>query len=206
MEFKLQILFSVEQVENIEKAGLRVILAKQNPKGEVDVAWQAFSPMSFNKISWQENYGIYATTAGINHGAELKQLSWVPVGAASHKLYILQNSAKIAGPGIGGAANSFALENQYSHKSMMTVGLFQDANVNGVDIVGNACSAAAVLTASTAIMTPHTSVSVWLQSDVESNTVVTTVTSPVSSFKFSDDITSLSIVYDSESGMFSRAR
>jgi hypothetical protein len=205
MEFKLQISFSAEQLENIDKARLRVILAKQNTGRGVDVAWQAIDPMPFNEIIWQENYGIYASTAGIKHGAVLIPDYWIPVGAASNKLYILTHAGRIAGPGIGGAANSFALENQYDKQPMMTIGLFQDANVNGVDIAGNACSAAPVLLGSIAVMTPDTTISVWLQSDVESNTVVTTVTSPVSNFKFGGDLTAISIEYDSVSGSFYRA-
>jgi hypothetical protein len=159
--------------------------------------------MQANTLSWSEQYGIYASTSGVTNGAVLTQLSSVPVGAAMNKLYTLEESAVISGPVSGGAPNSFALLNKYNNSTgYMTVGLFQDANVNGTKITGNALSAAPVLLSSTAVMTPYTTVYIWLQSQVISNTVVTTVTSPMTQLNFGGGVNEISVAYDSASGTF----
>ena len=84
----------------------------------------------------------------------------------------------------------------------MTVGLYQDARVNGTEIAGNALSAVPVLLASTSVMTPYTTVYVWLQSDVISNTVVTRVTSPMTELKFGGGVNEISLKYDRTTGHF----
>lgn len=200
--YKLDVAFTNDQLSVLYATGSNVIIAKPTGGSSPNVAWQVFKPMQANTLSWGEEYGIYASTSEVVNGATLNQLSNVPVGAAMNKLYTLEPSAVISGPASGGAADSFALENLYSNKPYMTVGLFQDANVNGTDIAGNALSAVPVILASTALMTPYTTVYVWLQSLVISNTVVTLVTSPMTELKFGGGTNDISVAYDSASGKF----
>lgn len=200
--FRLNAAFTDEQLGVLYATGTNVIVAKPTADGNPNVAWQVFKPMQANTLSWSEEYGIYASTSGINNGAVLSQLSSTKLGSAMNKLYTLEDSAQMSGPATGGKANSFALCNKYSPKPYMTVGLYQDANVNGTDIAGNAISAVPVLLASTAIMTPYTTVYIWLQSQVVSNTVVTSVTSPMTKLKFGGGTNEISVKYDSNSGTF----
>ncbi|SFD26319.1 hypothetical protein SAMN05518672_1011339 [Chitinophaga sp. CF118] len=194
--------FTDKQLDMLYITGTNVIIAKPTGGGTPNVAWQVFKPMQSNQLSWGEEYGIYASTSGVTNGAILSQLSSVPVGAATNKLYTLEPSSKISGPASGGSAGSYTLLNKYAEKDYMTVGLYQNANVNGTDIIGNALSAAPVLLSSTASMTPYTTVYIWLQSQVISNTVVTTVTSPMTILKFGGEVTEISVAYDSASGKF----
>jgi hypothetical protein len=211
--FKLQIAFSDAELKAIYESDTRVIVAKPSKDGnDPNVAWQVFKPFQANTLAWKEEYGIYASTSEVKNGAQLSQLSSVPVGASMNKLYVLEDNATITGPLSGGEAHSYALTNKYSggiipgtddpNKRIMTVGLFQDANVNGTDIKGNAVSAAPVLLASTAIMTPYTTVYIWLQSEVKSNSVVTTVTSVKTALTFGGGKNSISVTYDAPSGKF----
>lgn len=211
--FKLQVAFSDDELRAIYDSGTSVIIAKPSIGGDdPNVAWQVFKPFQANTLTWKEEYGIYASTSEVKNGAQLSQLSSVPVGASMDKLYVLEDNATISGPLSGGEANSYGLTNKYSggivpgtddpNKRIMTVGLFQDANVNGTDIKGNAVSAAPVLLASTALMTPYTTVYIWLQSQVKSNSVVTTVTSKKTALKFGGGINELSVTYDAPSGKF----
>jgi hypothetical protein len=204
--YTLKTAFTNEQLGILYATGTNVIVAKPTGGGTPNVAWQVFKPMQANTLTWGEEYGIYASTSKVVNGATLSQLSNVPVGAAMNKLYTLEPSSAISGPASGGAAGAFSLYNTYSEQPYMTVGLFQDANVNGTDIIGNALSAAPVLLASTAVMTPFTTVYIWLQSQVVSNTVVTTVTSPMTLLKFGGAIEEISVAYDSASGKFLPAK
>lgn len=198
----LKTAFTDRQLDILYATGTNVVVAKPTGGSSPNVAWQVFKPMQSNRLSWGEEYGIYASTSSVTNGAVLSQLSSVPVGAAMNKLYTLEPSAVISGPASGGSPSSFTIQNKYAAKDYMTVGLFQDANINGIDILGNALSAAPVLLASTAVMTPFTIVYIWLQSQVVSNTVVTTVTSPMTMLKFGGDTTEISVSYDSASGKF----
>lgn len=205
--YQLKVAFTDEQLQVLYLTGTNVIVAKPSSDGSTpNVAWQVFKPMQNNSLSWQEEYGLYASNSEIRNGANLTQISSVPVGAAMNKLYTLESNATILGPSDGGMPNSFALKNSYpADRGYMTVGLYQDATVNGTEILGNAISAVPVILASTAVMTPYTTVYIWLQSQVISNTVVTTVTSPMTMLKFGGGTAEISVKYDSQSGKFINA-
>ena len=168
--------------------------------GSPNVAWQVFKPMQANTLSWEELYGIYASTVDFRNGARLIQLSSTGPAEKS-KLYPLLDRGVITGPFQGGSPHSFSLLNLYSHQRYMTVGLYQDANVNGTEIDGNAVSAAPVLFRGTAVMIPFTTVYIWLVSSVVSNSI-TMATSPMTQLKFGDGVDTISVAYDSASGTF----
>jgi hypothetical protein len=203
MEFTLDVAFTNDQLQVLYATGTNVIVAKPAAGGSTpNVAWLVFKPLGGNEIVWDEEYGIYASTAAITNGAKLTQLSSVPVPAADAKTYTLEDSGAITGPDPGGDPHTFNLVNQYSNKPYMTIGLFQNANVNGTDILKSAISAAPVLLASTAVMTPYTTVYIWLQSNVTGNCVVTNVTSPMTKLLFGGSTSQISVAYDSASGKF----
>jgi hypothetical protein len=203
MSYELAVAFTNEQLNTIYATGTNVIVAKPSGGGAPNVAWQAFRPMQANTLDWEELYGVYASTAQITNGAKLTQLSSTGIPAAMEKLYTLQPSGVIAGPASGGTSNAFSLLNQYaSSMGYMTVGLYQDATINGTKIAGNAVSAAPVMLQSTATMTPYTTVYIWLASQVVSNSVVTTVTSPMTELRFGGGVDTISVSYDSSSGKF----
>ncbi|WP_420573795.1 hypothetical protein [Kordia sp.] len=211
--YKLQIFFSDNELRAIYETGANVIISKPSINGnDPNVAWQVFKPFNANTITWEENYGIYASTSELKSGAELNQLAFIPIGASMGKLYKLESNATIDGPLSGGTKGFYTLTNNYSEgtipetenskKRIMTLGLFQDANINGMNIKGNAVSAAPVLLGSTATMTPYSTVYIWLQSQIRSNTVVTTITSPKTALRFTDNMHEISVSYDIDSGKF----
>ncbi len=204
-EYSLDVHFTDDQLKAIYTAGSNVVVAKPSGNSNPNVAWQVFKPMQANTLSWGEEYGIYASTSEVTNGAKLVQLSNVPVGAAMDKLYTLESNSTISGPDDGGQPNAFALLNKFDQQPLMTVGLYQDANVNGTEITGNAISAVPTLLSSTAFMTPYTTVYIWLQSQVVSNSVVTTVTSPMTELRFGGGVNDISVKYDANSGKFINA-
>lgn len=205
-KFNLKIAFTSEQLGILYATGTNVIIGKPSDGRSPAVAWQVFRPMQGNNMSWKEEYGMYASTADIKNGAVLSQLAKTPIGIETGKQYILQNSGAIIGPHGGGFPNAFMFSNQYSGRHYMVAGLFQDAIINGVNMIGNTVSATTVLMQSNAIMNPNTTIQIWLQSQVVSNSVVTNITSPVTELKFGGNVTDLSITYDSASGKFVPAK
>ncbi|WP_167241409.1 hypothetical protein [Massilia genomosp. 1] len=157
MGYELDLAFTTAQLQTIWITGTNVIVAKPSGGGSPNVAWQVFKPMAANSLTWEDNYGVYASSAQVQNGAQLTQLTSTGIPAAMETLYTLEAAGTISNPGAGGSANSFALLNQYqSSQGYMTVGLYQNATVNGTQILGNAVSVAPVLYQSTATMTPYT--------------------------------------------------
>lgn len=203
MQLTLNLLLSNEQLDTFFTTGSNVILAKPSAESKgPNVAWQSFSPLERNTVAWEEQYGIYASTSAVEHGVTLSQKSQTGSPAAEGKMYPFKESGSFGAPGGEAEMGSFYATNSYQHQPYLTVGLFQDAIVNGHEVPGNAISAAKVLRGSTAKMTPYTTVYAWVQSDVLSNTVVTHVTAEPTKVVFGGDITDVSLAYDSKSGLF----
>jgi hypothetical protein len=207
MDFDLSIAFTNEQLQTLFATGTNVILAKPAPGGnKPNVAWLVFRPLNANTVNWTEDYGIYASTQSAVSSGTLTKLSSVPLPAIAGKLYTLSPSGALTGPGTAtDEPTSFSVLNQYGDGSTppyMTVGLFQDATVNGTKILQNAISAAPVIYQSTAAITPFTTVYIWLASQVKGNSVVTSITSKMTELRFGGTITSLNIQFDSSTGTF----
>ncbi len=200
--YTLNISFTNQQLQDFYATGSRVSVGKQVAGGAPNVIWQSFAPLQSNEVGWVEEYGIYVSNTQVQQGATITILSSTPVGAATDKLYTLESSGVISGPTTGGVVDSFALLNDYSNQDYITVGLYQDATVNGVDIIGNAVSAAPTLLASTAVMEPSKTVYIWLESDITGNSVVTTVTSPMTELKFGGGVNQITVAYDTQTGLF----
>lgn len=199
--FNLNVAFTNDQLATFYATGTNVVVAKPAGVGSANVAWLVFKPLQSNKLEWKEEYGIYASTSEVKNGARLSQLSATKIGVPSNKLFTLEPSGAMIGPNTGGAPGSYSLLNQYD-RPYLTVGLFQNATVNGTDIIGNALSAVPVLKESTIEMTPFTTVYIWLQSNVISNTVVSSVSSNRTELVFGGTKTSVNLSYDSHLGKF----
>ena len=196
--------FTQEDLDRFYATGTNVVVAKPTSGGEPNVAWVVYRPLIENTMNWEEQYGIYASNSEIQNGAQLVQTSQTDYPAVTGQIYVLNLSGYFNEPVSGGATNVYTTENEYDNlpKGYMTMGLYQNANVNGEDVTGNAVSAASVLYQSTAVMTPYTTVYLWTQSQVQSNTVVTDVTSAMTMVTLSAADPEASLRYDSSSGTF----
>jgi hypothetical protein len=202
--FSISTGFTQQDLERFYASGTNVIVAKPTGGSQPNVAWIVFRPLISNSLTWEENYGIYASNVDVQNGATLTQMSATPYPAVASMLYAMQATGAITGPNSGGSPNAYSIINLYNNlpKGYLTMGLYQNANVDGTQIVGNAVSAAAVLYQSTATMTPMTTVYLWLQSQVVSNTVVTTVTSPMTRVTLSGSSPAAALVYNATTGTF----
>lgn len=202
--FTLETAFTEQDLQRFLASGSNVVVAKPTGGGTPNVAWVVYRPLLANTMTWEEDYGIYASNADIVNGAQLTQMSQTPYPAHADATYSLNPAGFFGPPSSGGVANSYSAENEYDNlpKGYLTMGLYQDASVNGTPVQGNAVSAAPVIYQSTAVMTPFTTVYLWIQSSVVSNTVVTTVTSPMTKVTFGGSVTDVALQYDASSGIF----
>lgn len=202
MDFTLNTNFTNEQLSILYATGNNVVVAHPLDGSIPNVAWQVYRPLQSNSITWDESYGIYASTTPIQNGARLTPFSKSPNPSVESKLYTLEPSGVISGPEDGGFPNAYSLLNEYSSQPYITAGLYQNAVINGLQVDGNSISASPTILKSTAAMVPSNDIYIWLQSQVVSNTIVTVVTSPMTRISFGGGVTEVTVAYDSASGQF----
>jgi hypothetical protein len=198
--YKLNTNFGKDDLKILHDTNSNVVVAKPTLGSDPSIAWVVFRPFENNSMSWLEQYGIYASNVEPVNGAILTQMSKTGYPAQDRSLYPFTSDGSFGDRVPGGAAGSYYTKNEYinEHK-VLTFGLFQEAVVNG-EKTSSAISAAPVMHNYKATMTPYTTVFLWVQSDVESNTVVTSVTSAQTEVKFGGGITEISLTY--EDGIF----
>jgi len=207
-KFTLKTSFTQESLTMLYATGTNVVVAKPSASdSSPNVAWVVFRPLQANTMAWEEQYGIYTSTQSIQNGATLDQMSATNFPATEGQVYTLGLFGFFGPPQGGGSQGSYTAVNQYNNlppagPGYLTFGLFQNASVNGAAMNGNAVSAAPVPYRSTATMTPFTTVYIWTQSMVKSNTVVTTVTSTQTKVTFGGSTTSISLAFDPQTGGF----
>lgn len=196
--------FSKDDLTRFQTTGSKVVVAKPSDGGQPNVAWVVFRPLESNIMTWVEEYGLYASNVEITNGALIKQMSRSEFPALDGQIYQFSPSGFFSPPSPGGKPGSFYALNSYPNlpKGYLTFGLFQDATINGELAAGNAISAASVLYNSKAQMTPYTTIYLWVQSQVQSNSVLTVVTSPMTKVTFGGTITEISLAYDPDTGTF----
>ena len=203
MLFTLRVTFTNAQLEILYATGTNLVIAKAGVGGLLpNVAWQVVKPFNVNEITWEDAYGIYISATPVEGGNVLLQNSTVTIPVAEGKSYTLMDSGVITGPYTGGVPAAFSLLNQYSSRPYMTGGLYQSATVNNMSALSNCVAAAPLLFQHSLIFTPVLAVCIWLQSGVKSNTVVTTITSPVTPLLFGKSIVTIAVAYDSATGKF----
>ena len=202
--YTLNTSFTAQDLSRFLATGSNLVVSKPSASGGApNVAWVVYEPWENNTMTWVEDYGIYASTASLVNGALLTQMSRSEFPALDGKTYPFTPNGTFGKPAQGGLPGSFYAVNDYQNAGgYLTFGLFQDAIVNGKAASGNAISAAPVLYNSTAQMTPFTTIYLWVQSQVQSNSVVTLVTSPMTKVIFGGGVTSISLAYDSKTGTF----
>lgn len=197
--------FTQADLERFYATGTNIVVAKPNGGGAPNVAWVVFRPLIDNSMTWADEYGIYASNTNLIAGAVLNQMSRTAYPAIPAKVYELSPAAFFVGPGSNAAPGSYTAVNAFdnlSGKGYLTFGLYQRAEVNDDQYDWNAVSAASVLYASTAQITPFTTIYLWTQSSVVSNSVVTTVTSAQTIVTFGGANTQVSLRYDPTTGRF----
>ncbi len=205
--YTLNISIDSDSLKIIRGAQQRIILAKPVDGGTPNVAWVAFDPFENNAVTWSEEFGVYASTTEIQHGAEIYKMSQTTFPAQDAAYYSFDGSATFAGPFQGtqapGRGSYRAINNMPSvdYKSL-TFGLQQQARINGRLTAPTPVNAATVLATQQATFTPLTTVYAWLQASLVSATMITDVTGDSSKVVFGGSVFSASLKYDPAAGRF----
>jgi hypothetical protein len=208
--FTLNININQNDLTTLYRNGYNVVVAKpSNGGGSPNVAWVVFRPFMANTMTWEEQYGIYASMTQIQNGATIVQMSATPFPAVEGQVYTLSPGGFFGPPQGGGAPGSYAAINQFNSMSSggsgaLTFGLYQSALVNGRPMNGNAVFALPVFYQSMARMIPSSTIYIWVQPQVGSNTVITNAPYPQTRVDFGGGVTQATLAYNAATGGFQR--
>lgn len=201
--FKLSIGIFYKELHLFSQADYKIFVAKTIAGSRPTVAWQVFRPMRNNTISWEEEYGMYASSTPLQDGAKLRKTSETKIPAKAGKLYSLQENGAIENSDEDGKAHVFTLLNQFpTLQGSVVAGLCQNAQVNGTQIDGNAVSAMPVLYKNSIEMQPCPSVHLWISSRGEESSLAQPGTSTVTELSFEDGINEITSYFDIRTGKF----
>ncbi len=204
--FNLNLDIDAQSLPLIRSAQLRIMLAKPvGGSGPLNVIWQSFDPFGSNTVTWDEEFGLYASDTKAENGATIRKMS-AQEPAVDENYYSFTAGATFEGPfrdpRVG--PGQYAAQNSMPNVSYdsLTFGLTQAANVNGKPVPGNPLNAVTVLPNNFVTFTPITTVFVWLESNQSSATVITNIQTSHTITTFSGGITTRDLVYDPDLGVF----
>lgn len=204
-QFELNLEIDAQSLKLIRAAQERIILARPVGGGSPNVVWQSFDPFGSNNVTWQQEFGLYASDTQVVNGVTLRKMSEQKPADEAH-YYSFTSGAVFEGPftdprlGDGQYGTENAMPN--SQYPALTFGLTQVATVNGNVSAANPLNALSVLPNRFVTFTPITTVYVWLESNIASSTVVSQILSNQAIVRYSGAIKSRDLVYDADSGIF----
>jgi hypothetical protein len=209
--YSLTIKLTSVQASNFYASNNQIMLAKPTSAGSTPtVIWLALPPLQTNRVTWTEDYGFYFSAqpfpAGASPiaGSSILINSSLPAPVSRQALYTLGPAGNITGPDTSqGAAGSYSLYNNQGGSAL--VGLTQQATVNGqvVSPGGIPMLADALMQGQTDTITPSPQVYIWAQSaGGTSSARAMVVTGGQTLLPFSSSNAAITVVYNSETGLF----
>jgi len=206
MDFNLKLLIDSDTLPIIRDAGQRITLAKPvNSDSSPSVVWLSIDPFASTDVSWEEQYGIYASTTEVAEGATITKMSETGVGAQDGATYSFTPGAVFNGPNPGGVPRgTYGAQNDMPSSAypVLTFGLTQNALVNQVAAQRKPLSATRVLATQFAAITPFTIVYVWLQAQFRSETIITRITGRNTKVRLGGGVNEATLKYNAELGVF----
>jgi hypothetical protein len=196
--YSLNIDIDPTDLQTIYAANELVTIVKQSAAGP-SVAWVAFLPFEATTLTWTDSYALYASNTSVQGGAVINQLSNILAGPGLNYPF-LNGDFGTATPDGTLPPNTYETVNQMSAFPLLTFGLAQDIQINGMAQPNRPINAQAVPLNQTATFTPFDNITVFLQSQVQSSMMLTTVTSQSIALQFGGSTTSQTISYTAANG------
>lgn len=204
--YQLDLSFDPSTLEDIQKAGQTIKIAKPINGESPNVVWLSVDPFQSNVISWEEQYGIYASDTTLKQGARINKISETDFPASDKAYYQLTDAHVFKGPYPDGdvGAGVYAAYNEvdYSKYQSLTFGLTQSALVNQEPRDRRPLSASPVLSRQAIEMTPFTTIYIWLQAKFVGETVISRIFGTPTVATFGGGVQAMSLKYKPELGTF----
>lgn len=172
--FKLSLSFDREGLRALTAGGFQVTLSREIRGLPAIAAWQVFPPRrTTHTITWQDQYGVFASTAEVRAGAVLNHLAVTGFPVLGGHLYpLLSNDAFGPPRAVGPAADLYGAIHEDDGRPRLTFGLFQNAEIDQVSVQGNAIAALSLQRGGVLVLTPPPVFRVSLQKNLAANTVL----------------------------------
>ncbi|HEY0556095.1 MAG TPA: hypothetical protein VGG20_17720 [Thermoanaerobaculia bacterium] len=206
--YKLHLHFSPNDLRTLISNGYHVVIVKDLGffDNRTPVAWLAVRPRADNVVTWEEEYGIYSSLTTPERGARIEIMSITGLPASRGKFYELNSSGRFGPPQDGVPAvpaDVYEVHNQYDTPNhLLTLGLYQRANVDGTPLDRNVASVVQVPFPVPARLVAAPSVFLMV-SRAESGTVVSSLDRRTS-VSFGSE-TEASLTYNLNDGYFERS-
>lgn len=181
-----------------------IVLIKQVDNQEA-FSWLSFPPLENNRVTWDENYSVYATW---QQDSTVTNISVSTETAANP-----QQNYNLTSDGFSEPTPASICSNCYEATNLNTAvpniffGLMQAATVNGTEVKNSAINAQLIPRNQRAIFKPLTSLTIFLASGVPAGILVdpetiTGVMSQPATIVFAEGSTEATVTYDSAKGCF----
>eukprot|EP01132_Coremiostelium_polycephalum_P003198 gene3198-4004_t len=197
--YALEFEFDSTGLKTLSDSKQQVCIVKSVGGQPGNIVWVSFKPFLNNKVTWQEIYGLYASSTQIQNGATISRLSTVK-SIQKTKQYPF-NQAGYFDPANSTRVTDYGLVNQYGET--LTFGLTQVAEVNG-KLVDSELNAVTVPNGNTAEFTPIVTLSIYTAAQLNNGSVISNISSNALVLEYSSE-TSQKVKYDSVSNIFVKA-
>ncbi|EGG13645.1 hypothetical protein DFA_11406 [Cavenderia fasciculata] len=194
--YELKFAFTQAGLAALASAQEKVCVVKSVNGKVSNVVWVTFKPFLNNQLSWQETYGLYSSSSQIQNGATINRLSTLKNAAKGHQYPF--NSSGFFDQANSVSVKGYGIVNNYGES--LTFGLTQTALVNGVQ-VDSELNATTVLGNQSAEYTPIVTLSVYVASQQNNGSVISSITSQSLTLTYTSD-TSKSVFFDDTQNMF----
>jgi hypothetical protein len=196
MSYSLTIDLTPEQLQAFGQTGSQIAVAK-SAAAKPQIVWQSLRPIEELTMTWEENYGIYATQTQMKAGAKIVSTARVSGNAVNGEEYALVPDGYFVPQENPGDPSAYYARNMFTPENVpMGFGLTQTATLGtGTTLPPNPVSYALVLPGSKAEMTPFTTLYVWVQSLVQGGSVVTEVTGQQLAVPFGAGVDTHNLIY-----------
>jgi hypothetical protein len=206
--YSIELLIDPEHLQAIKSAKQHIILAKSvSETCTPNVVWQSFEPQADNVVTWSEEYGIYASSTKLVHGARILKTSSTPYPVQDAAAYTFEADATFHGPDHGPIApgqHQYTIINNVppSLYPSLAFGLVQSAIINDTLMCTRPLNAQAVPAQQRVTFTPFTSVYIWLQPVLASGTMITHIPHNVAMVSFPSPVNAQMLKYDAQQHRF----
>jgi hypothetical protein len=206
MTYQLSISISPQDLNAIKQNGQRVVVSQQiaSQGSGLPVAWSAFEPLTSNNFAWENSYQAYASKNQLVPGVLIYPSSQAGLSFGESIPYKQSGFGKPEG-GPYVPSNAMVISNQDSSSTQISAGLSQQYYINGRQTSAGPACASSIMKNMNSTFTPQANIQVFLASNINSGTVLSSIPSNACSLSFADGEYSQSIRYDASSGRFVNA-
>ncbi|MDR0858701.1 MAG: hypothetical protein LBN97_06715 [Oscillospiraceae bacterium] len=200
-KYRLNVNVTGDDLNTIYAAKQRIVIAKHTAEQKSNVAWVSFKPFEHNTVDWETDFALYAATGEIQGGAKIAKLSDCS-GQTQINATFANGYFSSSQPDNQIGPNSYEITNSDKDNALLTFGLAQSISVNGTAYDEHPINAILVPRGNSAVMTPIEKIDVFLESNIESSTVLSRIYTKCITLVYQGDTTELSLNYDPINGIF----